>query len=57
MKIYKITEASAYQGGTMQKELMTADDLAKYLSVHTITVYRMIKDTDIPITAGERKGI
>jgi len=31
-----------------QKELMNADDLAKYLSVHTITVYRLIKDTDIP---------
>jgi len=29
-------------------QIMTAEEVSKYLGVHTITVYRLIKETDIP---------
>ncbi len=29
-------------------QIMTTTEVAKYLGVHTITVYRLIKETDIP---------
>jgi len=29
-------------------QIMTAEEVAKYLGVHIITVYRLIKDTDMP---------
>ncbi|MFC1624219.1 helix-turn-helix domain-containing protein, partial [Candidatus Omnitrophota bacterium] len=29
-------------------QIMTLQELAKYLGVHPITIYRLIKETDIP---------
>ncbi|MCP4652287.1 MAG: helix-turn-helix domain-containing protein [Candidatus Omnitrophica bacterium] len=29
-------------------QIMSASEAAKYLGVHTITIYRLIQDTDIP---------
>jgi len=29
-------------------QIMTASEVAKYLGVHQITVYRLIKETDMP---------
>jgi len=29
-------------------QIMTAGEVAKYLGVHQITVYRLIKETDMP---------
>jgi len=31
-------------------QLMTVDEVARYLGIHAITVYRMLKKTDIPAT-------
>ncbi len=30
-------------------QIMTIKEVAKYLGVHFITVYRLIKETDIPV--------
>jgi excisionase family DNA binding protein len=32
----------------MPPEIMTAEEVGKYMSVHLITVYRLIKTTNIP---------
>ena len=32
-----------------KKQIMTIKEVAKYLGVHPITVYRLVKDTDIPV--------
>lgn len=29
-------------------QIMTVQEVAKYLGVHPVTVYRLIKETDIP---------
>ncbi|MBI4435984.1 MAG: helix-turn-helix domain-containing protein [Candidatus Omnitrophica bacterium] len=31
-------------------QLMTVEEVARYLGIHAITVYRMLKKTDIPAT-------
>jgi excisionase family DNA binding protein len=44
----KVSEHNEGQVRRIRTQIMTADEVAKYLGVHTITVYRLIKDTDIP---------
>ena len=34
----------------LHPQLMTVEEVAHYLGIHTMTVYRMLKKTDIPAT-------
>lgn len=44
----KPEEKNEFQAKGIRSQIMTAGEVAKYLSVHTITVYRLIKETSIP---------
>lgn len=33
-----------------RSQIMTVEEVARYLGIHTMTVYRMLKKTDIPAT-------
>lgn len=33
----------------IRTQIMTVEEVAKYLGVHEVTVYRLIKETDIPV--------
>ncbi|MFH1857472.1 MAG: helix-turn-helix domain-containing protein [Candidatus Omnitrophota bacterium] len=35
---------------TQYSQLMTVEEVAQYLGIHAMTVYRMLKKTDIPAT-------
>ena len=35
-------------GAPQRSQIMTLREVAKYLGVHEVTIYRLIKETDIP---------
>lgn len=36
------------EGEYDKTQIMTVEEVAKYLGIHPVTVYRLLKDTDIP---------
>lgn len=37
------------EGNNNVSPMMSAQEAAKYLGVHAVTIYRLIKETDIPV--------